>query len=199
MSRYLGPYSRGVSEEPPRRQLTLRDAREIRALAHPARLEVLSRLQGRHRAMTATELAEYCGLSPSAMSYHLRAMERAGMVERADAEDGRERPWRLAFDQLTTDADVDSPGAKVAESLLIEAFMKEDTRHVVDFVATEPKGPWRDATELNRVTLVLTTQELETMQAEIREVTKKYAVQNRAEPPEGSRRIRFRSLVVPED
>jgi DNA-binding transcriptional ArsR family regulator len=188
-----------VSEEPPRRQLTLRDAREIRALAHPARLEVLSRLQGRHRAMTATELAEYCGLSPSAMSYHLRAMERAGMVERADAEDGRERPWRLAFDQLTTDADVDSPGAKVAESLLIEAFMKEDMRHVVDFVATEPKGPWWDATALNRVTLVLTIEELETMQAEIREVTKKYSVQNRAEPPEGSRRIRFRSLVVPED
>jgi DNA-binding transcriptional ArsR family regulator len=199
VSIHLGPYSRGVSEEPPRRQLTLRDAREIRALAHPARLEVLSRLQGPRRVMTATELAEYCGLSPSAMSYHLRAMERAGMVERAEAEDGRERPWRLAFDQLTTDADVDSPGAKVAESLLIEAFMKEDTRHVVDFVATEPKGPWRDATTLNGMTLVLTTEELETMQAEIREVTKKYAVQSRAEPPEGSRRVRFRILVVPED
>jgi DNA-binding transcriptional ArsR family regulator len=191
-------YSRVVTE-PPRRQLTLRDAREIRALAHPARLEVLSRLQGQHPAMTATELAGYCGLSPSAMSYHLRAMERAGMVERAEAEDGRERPWRLAFDQLTVNADTDSSAAHVAESLMVEALMKADQQHVVNFMATEPQGPWRDATGLSRMSLLLTSEELTELFEEVRQVARKYAVQNRTEPPEGSRPVRFSFFAVPED
>jgi len=65
-------------------------------LAHPARLAVLDALfEGGQ--LTATECAELAGLSPSAMSYHLRALERWGIVERADAsDDGRERPWRAA-------------------------------------------------------------------------------------------------------
>ena len=180
-----------------RRKLVLTDPREIKALAHPARLEVLSRLQGRDRAMTATELAGYCDLSPSAMSYHLRAMERAGLVERAEGEDGRERPWRLAFEMLTVDSD--SPAGYVSEGLVLEAVMREDMRHVTNFLATEPAGPWRSSPVLDRVTVAVTTEELATMLAEIREVTKKYAAVNRPEPPEGSRRVRFTYLSVPED
>lgn len=179
-----------------RRKLVLTDPREIKALAHPARLEVLSRLQGRDRAMTATELAGYCDLSPSAMSYHLRAMERAGLVERAEGEDGRERPWRLAFEMLTVESD--SPAAYVSESLMVEAVMREDIRQATSFLATEPQGPWRSSTVLNRVTVSVTTEELATMLDEIHEVTQKYAADNRSDPPEGSRRVRVTYLSVPE-
>ena len=46
---------------------------------------------------TATECAEVCGLSPSATSYHLRALAKAGLVEEAPSRgDGRERVWRAA-------------------------------------------------------------------------------------------------------
>ena len=64
----------------------LRDARAIRALAHPARLAVMDALTGR-ATITATEAAEVAGLSPSAMSYHLRALAKWGIVR--EAEPGR--------------------------------------------------------------------------------------------------------------
>src|SRR5512146_2234938 len=86
--------------------LTLEDPGALRALAHPARLAVVDELyQGNER--TSSELAELTGLSPSAMSYHLRALERWGIVERGTPRsDGRERPWRgvartLRFDPET--------------------------------------------------------------------------------------------------
>jgi len=49
--------------------------------AHPARLALLEHLRNGGPA-TATECAG-CGLSPSATSYHLRALARAGLVEAA--------------------------------------------------------------------------------------------------------------------
>jgi DNA-binding transcriptional ArsR family regulator len=79
----------------------LGDARTIRAVAHPARLVVIEALYDRGLALTATSAAEIAGITPSAMSYHLRALERYGIVRRADATgDGRERPWVRAAKHL---------------------------------------------------------------------------------------------------
>src|SRR3954466_4780302 len=83
----------------------------IRALAHPARLTIVDELyQGVER--TASELAELTGLSPSAMSYHLRALERWGVVERGDGRrDGRQRPWRACGRSLSFVTDEESAAA----------------------------------------------------------------------------------------
>ena len=66
----------------------LRDPRAIKALAHPARLAVIDELFA-GRKLTATECGEIAGLSASAMSYHLRALENGGSS--ADPGD-RRRP-----------------------------------------------------------------------------------------------------------
>src|SRR5690606_33143023 len=64
---------------------------------------------------TATELASRCNLTPSAMSYHLRALEKYGYVIRAANEgDGRERRWKAAGDQLVLGSLTDSVSAKNA-------------------------------------------------------------------------------------
>src|SRR6187551_1519516 len=86
-------------------EVRLTDPGALRALAHPARLTVVDELyQGGER--TASELAALTGLTPSAMSYHLRALERWGVVERAPARgDKRERPWRAPARALVVDAD----------------------------------------------------------------------------------------------
>jgi len=55
--------------------LTLTDPRAIRAIAHEARQLVIDELYS-GSVITATEAAQICGLSPSAMSYHLRALEK---------------------------------------------------------------------------------------------------------------------------
>src|SRR3954469_5478808 len=72
----------------------LRDPRALRALAHPARLAILERLSTEGPA-TATECAVTTGLSPSACSYHLRALARWGLVGETSVTDRRERRWEV--------------------------------------------------------------------------------------------------------
>ena len=79
------------------KRVVITDPRAIRALAHPARQRIIDELYS-GRVLTATECAELAGLTPSATSYHLRALERWGSIERAEASaDGRERPYNGRF------------------------------------------------------------------------------------------------------
>lgn len=116
-----------------RRTLTLTDPRAIRVLAHEVRQQLLDELGG-GEVLTATDAAKRCGITPSAMSYHLRAMERWGIVERVESVDGRERPWRLAADSIQI-SDETSAGipANVANSLL-GTFIKRVTRTVTEMI-----------------------------------------------------------------
>ncbi len=68
-----------LGEESDRRQAALR------AMAHPARLQILSLLTG--SAMTAAELARELGLTHANASYHLRNLLNAGLI----VPDGEER------------------------------------------------------------------------------------------------------------
>src|ERR1700712_3422214 len=77
-----------------REPVVLRDPRAIKALAHPARLAVLEEFMAKRR-LTATECATIAGLSPSAMSYHLRSLAKWGIITPTDSADGRERRWKL--------------------------------------------------------------------------------------------------------
>src|ERR687885_2295541 len=90
--------------------LRLEDPRAMRALAHPTRLALLDHLHSIEQA-TATECAAVIGESPSALSYHLRALARWGFVEEGEGGVGRERPWRataarIAFDDESAEAAV---------------------------------------------------------------------------------------------
>ena len=70
--------------------------RAMRALAHPVRLAILSRLQG-YGPSTATALAPLVGATPSVTSWHLRHLAEHGLVRDADVEaDGRQRWWEAA-------------------------------------------------------------------------------------------------------
>lgn len=76
--------------------LTLEGPKALRLLAHEARQRVLAEIYDGH-ALTATEAARLCGLTPSAMSYHLRMLERAGaVIAEPSGDDGRERRYRRA-------------------------------------------------------------------------------------------------------
>jgi DNA-binding transcriptional ArsR family regulator len=98
-----------------RRPVVISDPQAIRALAHEARLEALEELYASQSTRTATELASRCGLTPSAMSYHLRALEKYGFVERSPSEgDGRERRWKAAGYSLLVDSLNHTPASKQA-------------------------------------------------------------------------------------
>jgi DNA-binding transcriptional ArsR family regulator len=74
-------------------------AAQLRALAHPLRLQLLEVLHNEGPA-TATRLARQLGESSGATSYHLRALHRAGMVEEAEKRNERERWWQRTSERL---------------------------------------------------------------------------------------------------
>jgi DNA-binding transcriptional ArsR family regulator len=101
-----------------RRVLELTDPRAISAWTHPARQIILRELYEGKKTLTATECADLVGLTPSAVSYHLRALEKWGLAERADVSpDGRERPWRATADQININPPTGPAGRGVLQSL----------------------------------------------------------------------------------
>jgi DNA-binding transcriptional ArsR family regulator len=90
--------ARQGTELPP--VLELKGSAGLKLLTHEARQRVISEIYD-GRELTATEAAELCGLTPSAMSYHLRMLVRAGvLVPAQDNGDGRERRYRRAAREL---------------------------------------------------------------------------------------------------
>ena len=72
----------------------LTDPLELRALAHPTRIKLLSAV-GTRGTLTATEAVDFVGGSPASCAYHLRTLGKYGFLEDAGGESRRERPWRL--------------------------------------------------------------------------------------------------------
>src|SRR6185437_17068738 len=113
----------GIEPGMPGNPVELTDPRMMRALAHPGRIAIWTHL-GLHGPATATECAEVAGLSPSACSYHLRALARYGFVEEepAEAADQRHRPWRARMIAMHIGEDPDRPEAvRAADRLLLES------------------------------------------------------------------------------
>jgi DNA-binding transcriptional ArsR family regulator len=183
----------------PTGEVRLEDPGALRALAHPARLRVVDELyQGSER--TASELAEITGLTPSAMSYHLRALERWGIVERGDArEDGRERPWRAAGRSVTWAAEMSLAAAASQEVIAAEVFeqLRDAFRR---WSAVEPaqSGLWREVASLNRSFMWLTDEEAQAFLSEVDQAVQKRTHGRDAENhPEGTRRVLYLLAFVP--
>ena len=115
--------------------LRVADPRGIRAWAHPARLAILDALSTGDE-LTATECADVTGLSASATAYHLKLLERYGLIEPATPRpDGRERPWRMTERRVTVDLDTSTPAAASATSAVTGAYI-DSTRAVgMEFMA----------------------------------------------------------------
>ncbi|MGP9537630.1 helix-turn-helix domain-containing protein [Brachybacterium sp. AOP43-C2-M15] len=69
---------------------------QLRAMAHPLRLEIMERV-GRRGTARAADVAADLGIPANSVSYHLRILARGGVVEEAPeaARDRRDRVWRL--------------------------------------------------------------------------------------------------------
>jgi DNA-binding transcriptional ArsR family regulator len=170
--------------------VVLSDPLAIRALAHPARVAVIETLYDRRTPMTATQLGELVGLSGSAMSYHLRSLERFGVVRRADEPgDGRERPWVRAAASLSVAprADRGTRAALAATEALVAAAMERDRTAIVAAQQRRSRGddsvPLDAVVRYQRESLLLTPKEAEQVLAGIAAVLAPYVEGSRREPP----------------
>jgi DNA-binding transcriptional ArsR family regulator len=174
----------------------LTDPKVIRALAHPARTQILSHLMEAGPS-TATECAEAIGGSPSALSYHLRQLARYGLVERADSDDGRERRWKAAATGYGVPKEVqDRPEILAALRPLSRRWFEDNQRVVADYLAKEPsfEPVWRKATTFQQTNPYVTPNELIRIGEQILAVFKPYEGRER---PEGAERIYATFVAVP--
>lgn len=178
------------------------NARTMRALAHPVRVRLLGLLRTEGPS-TATRLGERTGLSSAATSYHLRQLAEHGLVvDDADAQrnHGRERWWRAAHRFTVMDSVDDDPESVAAATEYLRAVATRYADHVtnwLDEMLTAPK-PWRDASTLSNVQLLLTTAETVELMHRIEELLLTARTYEPGEGgPRGSRRVSVQWQVLP--
>lgn len=175
----------------------------MRAMAHPARLAILDFLaEGQHA--TATECAEVCGLSPSATSYHLRALAKAGLIEEAPSRgDGRERLWRSrAGGGFAVDpGEGETSEARSAALDLAGVVLDRDDAKVRAWLARSHEEPaqWRAVAEIAGSALLVTPDELARLMRGLHDLLRPYQQKTRVDAPAQARRVSFRYRVFPTD
>lgn len=176
------------------KRVVISDPRAIRALAHPARQRIIDELYS-GRLLTATECAELVGLTPSATSYHLRALERWGIVERAEAStDGRERPWRALGTGLQI-ASQSTGAGRVAS----QAMMRTNVDRVMEqFEDLPADDPWDEFSAMSRSRLWLTRDETKELGQELYDLIERFRKGRTATShPAGTRAVTTLVAVVP--
>jgi DNA-binding transcriptional ArsR family regulator len=150
--------------------LTVRpmDAEQLRALAHPLRLQLLELLRTDGPA-TASQLGRRLGESSGATSYHLRALHRAGMVEEAEQRNARERWWQRSQDSLLIPNSVpqDASAAeraelKAAHSQIESLLVERDETAIRRWMDVRYDLPleWQDAQWIGNFRLWATAEEV---------------------------------------
>jgi DNA-binding transcriptional ArsR family regulator len=178
------------------------DPRAIRALAHPARLAILEHL-GTGATATATECAEVCGLSPSAVSYHLRALAKWGLIEDAESRgDGRERVWRaVRGGGFATRGGFGAPGGVGAAQQFMyrrsAAISDQRTERYLAAAADEPPE-WQDAVVTSTSQILVTAAELEELSTQIHALMEPYRLAaRRDDAPDDARKVFVNLRMLP--
>jgi len=145
----------------PQEQYRTLDARSLRGLAHPLRMQLLSALRQRGPA-TASQLAERLGESSGATSYHLRQLAAHGFVMDAPEHGkGRERWWKAANEGLDFDdallKDPD-PAVRGAADVFLHEVATTHARELSTRLGTRNdwSQAWIRATDMSDMTLRLT-------------------------------------------
>jgi DNA-binding transcriptional ArsR family regulator len=167
------------------------DARSVRALAHPLRLELLDLLRF-DGPLTATLLARRTGQSSGATSYHLRQLAKYGYIEEEPRQAGRERWWRYRERRAIVPGDGDDMRRLVAELLSREA-------HAVDrFLVARSRMPeWDAASFFQSRALRLTAAELDELRVAIERLLAPYRRADAENPPADALPVRVSAFGYP--
>jgi DNA-binding transcriptional ArsR family regulator len=182
---------------PPDRVM-LRETAAIKTLAHPARLVILDELTPDNE-LTATEIAQVAGVTPSAMSYHLRQLAKWKIVEEAESTDGRERRWKLHPGGWGIEPE--HPKAAIAaETTLVTRVLDRQREDIMRWFATQADETpeWLDAAILTASYIWLTADETVDLNEAVQKRIDRF--RGRSDPekrPDGARRVQVGYLAVP--
>ena len=175
------------------------DARRIRALAHPLRVELLELLADRD--LTATECAELTGESVASCAFHLHSLAKYGWVEPAERR-GREKPWHLvtsSYDIRPIPGDLESLRALEATGAIMAEQGLEHVRSWVAHVTSE-QPEWLDASTMTSSTGWLTVDELATVSHALQHQLSAFRDRDGdpARRPPGARAVRLFAVASPD-
>lgn len=177
-----------MAELPPR--MRVRDVELMRALAHPLRSALMDYLLS-VGPRTASECATAVDSTASNCSWHLRRLAKFGLVERVDAADGRERPWRATQVGLDFGHLAPEPSVRAAQLAVLGTNLGHDhvlTQRFVDTVA-EIEPEWQNASAMNTYSLRVTAAELDELNTAIDALIRPYVSTIRKDPPPESRSV----------
>jgi predicted ArsR family transcriptional regulator len=182
------------------RSVELRDARALRALAHPTRMRLLGllRTQG---PMTATQAARELGETPQRCTFHLGQLAKYGLVEEAGGGRGRERPWRATAPLTSWPNVVAGPDAAAAAQLLEAVVAEQHFEAVMAWIEGKQAEPeeWQAAAQLDDMALYVTADELAELGRSVWALVEPFAARNERPElrPEGARLVAFLNLAFP--
>ena len=189
-----------MPEQPDLRKL---DARSLRGLAHPLRMELLSALRRRGPA-TASMLAERLGESSGATSYHLRQLAEHGFIKDAPEHGkGRERWWKAVDQGISFDEDLlqsPDPSVRGAADVFLHEIVTTHARELSTWVATRDTwfpGWSSSATDLSDWTLRLTSERSRELIGEMHKLLNSYKASEAAEDDPEAEQVRLHTHVFP--
>ncbi|MFF6913223.1 helix-turn-helix domain-containing protein [Streptomyces sp. NPDC012466] len=178
------------------------DARSLRGLAHPLRMQLLDALRFGGPA-TASQLAEKLGESSGATSYHLRQLAEYGFVEDApERGKGRERWWQaihrgLHFDDaLLKDSD---PAVRGAADMYLHESATTQTRELSTWLGNRDSWPeeWSSSWDMSSATLRLTPELTLELIHKMHALIETYRDRTAAEDTPGAEQVRFHTHAFP--
>ena len=182
------------------KSVELRDARALRALAHPTRLKLVSllRLEG---PLTATQAARLLGETPQRCTFHISQLAKYGLVEEAGGGRGRERPWRATTSFTSWPNVAAGPEASAAAELLEAVVAEHHLESVMAWIEHKADEPaeWLEAAQFNDVALYLTADELAELGRRIWELVEPFTgrIEHAELRPGDSRLVTFLNLAIP--
>ncbi len=188
--------------EPQNHQVRQLDARSLRGLAHPLRMQLLDALRFGGPA-TASQLAEKLGESSGATSYHLRQLAEYGFVEDApERGKGRERWWQAVHlglrvdDALLNDSD---PAVRGAADMYLHEVATTQTRELSTWLGNRDSWPeeWGPAWDMSSDTLRLTPELTRELIEKMHALVESYRDHATAKDAPGAEQVRFHTHAFP--
>lgn len=174
--------------------------RQLRALAHPLRVQLLGllRLDG---PATASQLAARVGESSGATSYHLRQLAAYGFAEDAPGRGaGRERWWQASFHKHTVRSEdfLYDPELRGTLDVYLHEVLNQYIQGIGRFLAEQGSWPreWVESSTFSDYLLRLTPSRLRDLVAELETVIARFEAEA-ADPEAEAEQVQVKLFAYP--
>ena len=174
--------------------LVLTEVDELRALAHPVRLELFD-LVRREGALAAEDAGSRLGLSADAAANHLRVLADAGLIEQNAAGDWSTEARGIYF-EIPDEPEAQQAARELSSAMLVkyESLASEWARD------TEPQldVTWARAAGLFNARTELTPDELSRLQEDLERLLEPFTNRPAEDRPANAAPVRITAYFLPE-